>query len=265
VIASRTETITSDHKTQTIVVVGPSKAGSFSGASTLTVSGSSSSSGDPGATAGSNIQGSASDSDFPKWAIAVIVVLGFLALVAGGIATWLLMRRMRQRRAANSSNRTSTNSGTPMLPGGAGGDVQTPLMGEAGMGAVGAGAAAAVAAHHHKSVEPAAEGAGTLDKTDGASTISRAHSDAVPFSGADAAIMADAFRKALRKPEFAGGQLEEGDTPDSQKEQRQNELLGRELAEEGQNLRAVSSSRDVRVQANERPPAGDDHSTIEGV
>jgi hypothetical protein len=59
--------------------------------------------------------------------------------------------------------------------------------------------------------QPPAEGAGTLDKTHGASTISRAHSEDVPFSGADATIMADAFRKALRKPEFAGGQLEEGD------------------------------------------------------
>jgi hypothetical protein len=82
---------------------------------------------------------------------------------------------------------------------------------------------------------------------DGSSMISHAHSTDTPFSGADAAIMADAFRKALRKPDFAGRPIEEGDSPESQ-EQKEHRLLSRELAEEGRDIRSVGSSRDVRVE-----------------
>ena len=77
--------------------------------------------------------------------------------------------------------------------------------------------------------------------------VSHAHSTDTPFSGADAAIMADAFRKALRKPDFAGGTIEEGDSPESQ-EPKEHQLLSRELAEEGRDIRSVGSSRDVRVE-----------------
>ena len=58
--------------------------------------------------------------------------------------------------------------------------------------------------------------------------------------------MADAFRKALRKPDFAGP-IEEGDGPEGQ-EQKEHQLLSRELAEEGRDIRSVGSSRDVRVE-----------------
>jgi len=89
----------------------------------------------------------------------------------------------------------------------------------------------------------------SVNSPDGASTISHAHSagDSGPFSGADAAIMADAFRKALRKPDFAARAIEEGDSPEAQ-EGRDAELLSRELAEEGRDIRSVSSSRGVRVE-----------------
>jgi len=79
---------------------------------------------------------------------------------------------------------------------------------------------------------------------DGVSEVSRAHSagDSVPFfSGADAAIMADAFRKALRKPDFAGSPVEEN-------EDRKDDVINRELAEEGRDIRSVGSSRGVRVE-----------------
>jgi len=76
---------------------------------------------------------------------------------------------------------------------------------------------------------------------------SHAHSTETPFSGADAAIMADAFRKALRKPDFAGRTIEEGDSPEAL-EQKEHLLLSRELAEEGRDIRSVGSSRDVRVE-----------------
>jgi hypothetical protein len=70
-------------------------------------------------------------------------------------------------------------------------------------------------------------------------------SSETPFSGADAAIMRDAFRKALREPPFAGPI--EGDSPEGQ-EQKDNRLLNRVLAEEGRDIRNVGSSRDVRVE-----------------
>jgi hypothetical protein len=88
--------------------------------------------------------------------------------------------------------------------------------------------------------------ASVYSPNDGSSMTSHAHSSETPFSGADAAIMADAFRKALRKPEFAGP-IEEGDSPEGQ-EQKEHRLLSRELAEEGRDIRSVGSSRDVRVE-----------------
>ena len=84
----------------------------------------------------------------------------------------------------------------------------------------------------------------TTAETDGAS----AHSDNL-FSGADAAVMAEAFRKALRKPEFADRPVEEGESPDANNEHDdQPELLREHLAEEGRDIRSVGSSRGVRVE-----------------
>lgn len=83
-----------------------------------------------------------------------------------------------------------------------------------------------------------------------ASTVSRApSSDQGPFSGADAAIMADAFRKALRKPDFAGQPVEEGDSPPE--EIPDEALINRELAEEGRDIRSVDSSRGVTVESTQ--------------
>jgi len=107
----------------------------------------------------------------------------------------------------------------------------SPLLGGAGF-AAGAAAAPPSSSEHN----------------DGASIISRANSagDSGLFSGADAAIMADAFRKALRKPDFAGGPVEE-ESPE-EKQRKEAELMNRELAEEGRDIRSVSSSRGVRVE-----------------
>ena len=67
----------------------------------------------------------------------------------------------------------------------------------------------------------------------------------------NAAIMADAFRKMLRKPDFAA--IGEGDGPESQAEggpSTGQEVLNRELAEEGRDLRSVASSRGVTVESH---------------
>lgn len=101
------------------------------------------------------------------------------------------------------------------------------------------------AVHHHRPPSP--------EIHDGASTMSR-NSDAGLFSGADAAVMADAFRAALRKPNFAGRPVEEGESPDSDPNNPANDqhpepgLLDRELAEEGRDIRSVGSSRGVKVE-----------------
>ncbi|KAI9509191.1 hypothetical protein F5148DRAFT_1367313 [Russula earlei] len=152
-----------------------------------------------------------SQSPFPHWGIAVIVVLGFFAILA-----------MRQQ-SASTSRRGSIGSASPMISGA--GAPQSPLM--------------------EQTVAP--RPVSLYSPNDGSSMISHAHSSETPFSGADAAIMADAFRKALRKPDFAGGTIEEGDSPENE-EQKEHQLLSRELAEEGRDIRSVDSSRDVRVE-----------------
>lgn len=109
---------------------------------------------------------------------------------------------------------------------------QLPLLGAGLAGA----AAGRTSSEHHRP--------GSIVSPDGASDVSRAHStgDTGPFSGADAAIMADAFRKALRKPDFAGPAVEEAE------DHRDDAIMSRELAEEGRDIRSVSSSRGVKVE-----------------
>lgn len=140
------------------------------------------------------------------------------------------MRRARRKQGALISRRGSIGSASPMIQGepSAGGAPRSPVMEQT------------LAAPHPASV---------YSPNDGSSMISHAHSSDTPFSGADAAIMADAFRKALRKPDFAGP-IEEGDSPEGQEgqEQKEHQLLSRELAEEGRDIRSVGSSRDVRVE-----------------
>jgi len=80
--------------------------------------------------------------------------------------------------------------------------------------------------------------------SDGASTVSRADSAGGPFSAVDAAAMAAAFRNVMRKPDFADRPMEEGESSD----QKDTDVLNRELAEEGRDIRSVSSSRGVRVE-----------------
>lgn len=145
------------------------------------------------------------------------------------------MRRLRQRRGADLSHRGSMGSATPMMRNAdTGGEPHSPVT------------ASAYGAISHRPPSP--------EVHDGASTMSRV-SDAALFSGADAAVMADAFRAALRKPNFAGRPVEEGESPDSDPnnpggntEAVEPGLLNRELAEEGRDIRSVGSSRGVRVE-----------------
>lgn len=158
--------------------------------------------------------------------------------------TYLIFNRVRRDRENHPSRRGSTGSQSPIIAKDAGGGelLSSPPAKEAALGA-GIGAAGAYSASEkdraHSFVSP-----------DNIST----HSD-TPFSGADAAVMAEAFRKALRKPDFAAQPVEEGESPNDNGDQP--ELLNRELAEEGRDLRSVGSSRGVRVETLHDEHEGD--------
>lgn len=158
------------------------------------------------------------------------MVLGFLAIVAGGVLVWLFMRRLRRREQL--AHRGSMGSSAPMMANvQKSNSPQLPLLASAVVG----GGGRTSSEYHRPS---------SIVSPDGVSDISRTHSagDQGPFSGADAAIMADAFRKALRKPEFADATVEEPE------ESKEDTLINRELAEEGRDIRSVSSSRGYRVE-----------------
>jgi len=114
----------------------------------------------------------------------------------------------------------------------------------------------------HESPLPPPGGVGSHSVHDGASSTESGGL----FSGADAAIMAQAFRTTLRKPDFMGSPVEEGDSPDQDDLDADDNLmggmgrhdssaLGKELAEEGRDIRSVSSSRGVRIESHPLEPA----------
>lgn len=118
-------------------------------------------------------------------------------------------------------------SATPMMANASAGEPASPVVASA-YGAVG----------QHRPPSP--------EVHDGASTGSG--SDAALFSGADAAVMADAFRAALRKPNFMDRPVEEGESPDSDPNRKETNLLNEALTEEGRDIRSVDSSRGVKVE-----------------
>ncbi|KAJ3850652.1 hypothetical protein EV368DRAFT_66411 [Lentinula lateritia] len=206
--------------------------------SSTTASGASSSNGS------GNIQSGSNSGGFPHWAIAVIVVLGFLAIASSCLLAFFIMRRLRRRRELDS-NRNSMGSSSPMMA-----HVQSP-----GSPLLAGGAEGPSSTGHGAT---GFQRAPSVVSPDGASSISHGGSagEGGPFSGADAAIIANAFRTMLRKPDFADAPVEEGESPDSQERGRVE--LSRELAEEGRDIRSVSSSRGVRVET-----LSDDGDTIQ--
>ncbi|KXN84603.1 hypothetical protein AN958_12284 [Leucoagaricus sp. SymC.cos] len=230
---------------------------SISAAATATAAHSSSS---PSSSTSASVQSDSSNSGFPHWAIAVITVLGFLAIASLCILAFLILRRIRRRNQDEvESNRNSMGSSSPMManmqqgsPLLATGSLPPPPHSPVGTGS-GSGAQPGVGLAGGAAMSERDRNAPSVVMHDGASTTSAG--DGGPFSGADAAIMADAFRKMLRKPDFAE-RLEEGDdSPDGANEDDDDRhgpngagLIGRELAEEGRDIRSVSSERGVRVE-----------------
>ena len=120
-----------------------------------------------------HVQSAASSSGFPHWAIAVIVVLGFLAIVASCVLAFFLVRRTRRRELI--ANRSSMGSASPMMAN-LGASPASPLL-----------VSTAIKRQPSSVVGITAQS----QDHDGASMISRAgraNPEAPPFSGADAAI-----------------------------------------------------------------------------
>ncbi|KAG8862390.1 hypothetical protein FRB96_001458 [Tulasnella sp. 330] len=231
---------------------------------------------------GGSLQGTGNDhsSGFPAWAIALLVVLGVLAFASMAGLFYLLIQtfRQRNRRRSDFTNRESLGSSSPMMgqapgaldphaPRSPDGMSSPPTNYGARPSNLGVGMAAGLAGASAKSggnLRPSSN-----LQTDGASA--RSVSDAGPISGQDAAIMADAFRLALRKPDFADRPVEEGESPNTHPSNHPSQemgvgtpgagkspdpgrvgdgsgMLGSALAEEGNPLRNVGSARGVTVQ-----------------
>ena len=173
----------------------------------------------------------------PKYAIALISVFGFLALVGALVGAYFLLKSARKRRERISRNENhSYGSGSPMMraidaPGSvAGGSDGNAALAAAAGGVFGGGAA------------------------------TRSSNESHPFSSDEATRMADAFRNALRKPEFAGTALSSDQNSPNEHEIETDahfdeaapaestgptprELIRNELASEGKDLRSVGRGR----------------------
>ncbi|KAF9465709.1 hypothetical protein BDZ94DRAFT_298536 [Collybia nuda] len=89
------------------------------------------------------------------------------------------------------------------------------------------------------------------ETTDDASPTGSIPSNEGPFSGADAAIMADAFRKMLRKPDFSERPVEEGDGIDGAEDlERKEEFFSTPLLAGDLQNDEVISSRDAALVAD---------------
>ncbi|KAB5590677.1 hypothetical protein CTheo_5873 [Ceratobasidium theobromae] len=209
-------------------------AASLASLSTLSTLSTSSAALSPTGSAGGSLQNGAGNDSFPKWAIALLVILGALALAALLLLAWLSARNLRTRQ-----RRRSTGSSTPIMavPAAHAPDSASPVHDAPGASLVGRPVSLRRG--------PGSMGAGGIHAgTDGASTRS---GETGPISGQDAAIMASAFRARLRKPDFATRPDEEGESPEERDAREQTELLKEQLAEEGRDIQSVRSERGVRV------------------
>ncbi|KAH7337225.1 hypothetical protein B0J17DRAFT_719132 [Rhizoctonia solani] len=170
------------------------------------------------------LQSGAGNSSFPKWAIALLVILGALALAALMLLAWLSARNLRTRQ-----RRQSTGSSTPIMA------APNQTQPESSTSPVEHPPASIVG-------RPVSlrRGGSLINANDGASTRS---GETGPISGQDAAIMASAFRAMMRKPDFANRPDEEGESPEEKNAREMKE----QLAEEGRDIQSVRSERGVRV------------------
>ena len=177
-----------------------------------------------------NAQQSNGGTDFPAWAIALVVVLGVVTLTSILSLVFVLQRYLRKKQR-QEDRRNSMGSESPMMAT-ATADPSSPTHESSYAG--------------HQTVLPSLVRSPPSVQPDKASVHSKGTADPM-ISTNEAAYMADAFRKALRKPDFADRPPEEGESPESNAVQKEEELLKSELAGEGRNIQSVSSERGVKV------------------
>ncbi|GAA5902307.1 uncharacterized protein JCM6883_001362 [Sporobolomyces salmoneus] len=222
--------------------------------------------------------GSGGGPAIPKWAIAIIVILGFFALVGGAFAIFFCLGRARKRRRQNEAMLAAR--------GGAGGtDTEREALSGAGEGGVGGagtgtedgfsnsnasrepilGSSPTNSGGGFSSLAPAMVGAGAGGAALGAIAGRKEEGDSEDekqggLDRNEAARMAEAFRAALRRPEFphhessgesGGGVMPtsredpgiegEGTSPGEEGEEgRGRELIEEELRSEGMSMRDVA-------------------------
>ncbi|KAJ6622700.1 hypothetical protein B0H10DRAFT_2214030 [Mycena sp. CBHHK59/15] len=191
----------------TTVITSSGQAVSGSVTATVTV-------GDPG-----KLQSGRGTSGFPHWAI-VVIVLGIIAVVTACACVFFILQHIHRRNTREAGRQ-------PLSPG-------SPPMAYRDEPAPAAAPAASSTSHRHDASRGLSPD----------STISRGGDG--PFSGADAAVMANAFRTALRAPGLAGHPLDEGENP----QEEGDRLVRRELSDEGTDIRSVESVRGVRVESS---------------
>lgn len=184
----------------------------------------------------------------------MIVVLAFLALVGAAVATYFCIGRMRKRRNSGAVARDGS------MDGHSGVDSKDPIMAEAGAGPAGLSGSAAIAGANqsrrspsslHRPVSDSVEHSGPTASSAGGD-YAPSSSGSGPITSTDAARMAEAFRLALRKPEFPSADAsvhtpspgEEGDVAGVLGGGgRGGEILDHELRSEGKSLRSVSGGK----------------------
>jgi len=173
--------------------------------------------------------------DFPTWAIALVVVLGVVTLTCILSLVFVLQRYLR-RKQHPEDRRNSMGSESPMMAT-ATADPSSPITHES-----------SYAGHH--TVLPTLARSPPSIQPDKMSVHSKGTAEPV-ISTNEAAYMADAFRKALRRPDFTDRPQEEGESPESNAVPTDEQLLKRELAGEGRDIMSVSSERGVKVVTDE--------------
>lgn len=146
------------------------------------------------ASSNASLQGDQQDSgsSFPKWAIAVIAILGALLILAFVLLLFFFRRRNREKRRRRAYERERTQSHTP--------DMQKEPVESLGGSAAPLMQAASVRPDSSARAEsPLAVTATRTRSRDGAEST---ESSQGPFSAPEAAALADAFRQAMRKPVF---------------------------------------------------------------
>ncbi|KAJ6477163.1 hypothetical protein C8R47DRAFT_655493 [Mycena vitilis] len=187
------------------------------------------------------VQTNSTGPPFPTWAIILIVLaIVLVAAICAFMLFCVYCLRARERRERQYPIRASS-------PDMAQADAAVP-------GAALAGGALLRDTSTSQGHEPVLTASPTQRPVSSDST--QEHADSRPFSGSDAAIMADAFRTALRQPgraldeddaesgSVAGARTRSPDRPEGEREA----LLRRGLSSDAAGIRSVSSIRGVRVE-----------------